>query len=87
MLGSSNCSVKDASVCSVRVYARQGMRANLLGSFYNIEDECFDTCARPAEFQKLLFGLTFFHATARERRKFGPLGWNIQVRLLKQTVS
>lgn len=55
------------------------MRANLTGSFYNIEPEWFDGCLRPAEFQKLLFGLTFFHATVRERRKFGPLGWNIQV--------
>ena len=58
----------------------QGMRANLLGSFYNIEHDWFDTCLRPSEFKKMLFGLTFFHATVRERRKFGPLGWNIQVR-------
>lgn len=57
----------------------QGMRANLLGSFYNIEHDWFDTCLRSAEFKKMLFGLTFFHATVRERRKFGPLGWNIQV--------
>lgn len=57
----------------------QGMRANLLGSFYNIEQDWFDTCLRPSEFKKMLFGLTFFHATVRERRKFGPLGWNIQV--------
>lgn len=56
------------------------MRANLLGSFYNIEQDWFDTCLRPSEFKKMLFGLTFFHATVRERRKFGPLGWNIQVR-------
>ncbi|CAB1113079.1 unnamed protein product [Ectocarpus sp. CCAP 1310/34] len=56
----------------------KGMRANLLGSFYNIESDWFDTCLRPAVFKKMLFGLTFFHATVRERRKFGPLGWNIQ---------
>lgn len=54
------------------------MRANLLGSYYSVEDQWFDSCRRPGEFKKMLFGLCFFHATVRERRKFGPLGWNIQ---------
>merc|ERR1711871_451273 len=56
----------------------KGMRANLLGSLYQVDKEWFETCQRKVEFKKMLFGLCFFHAAVRERRKFGPLGWNIQ---------
>ena len=54
------------------------MRANLLGSLSQVDSQWFESCARKNEFKRMLFGLCFFHAAVRERRKFGPLGWNIQ---------
>jgi len=56
----------------------RGMKANMKRTYQNISQEYLDQCAKPQIWRKLLFSLSFFHAVIQERRKFGPLGWNIR---------
>jgi len=60
----------------------KGIRANLLQSFMAFgatagANDWVDDARRPEELKKLFYGLCFFHAIVQERRKFGPMGWNI----------
>ncbi len=55
-----------------------GIRANLTRTFANMEASELTKTKSPKQYQKLLYGFAFFHAIVQDRRKFGPIGWNIQ---------
>lgn len=54
-----------------------GVRANLTRTFLAVNEEMWTESKKPKETRRLLFALAFFHAAILERRKFGPIGWNI----------
>lgn len=56
----------------------KGIKTNVLRSLNTLSDEQLEDSYRPEEWKKLIFSLAFFHAIVQERRKFGPLGWNIR---------
>eukprot|EP00697_Spironema_sp_BW2_P002563 gnl/Spiro4/13397_TR7140_c0_g1_i1.p1 gnl/Spiro4/13397_TR7140_c0_g1~~gnl/Spiro4/13397_TR7140_c0_g1_i1.p1 ORF type:complete len:560 (+),score=128.04 gnl/Spiro4/13397_TR7140_c0_g1_i1:402-2081(+) len=55
----------------------RGLKASLFRAFQGWTDEKLNGCSKVDEWKRLLFGLFYFHALVLERRKFGPLGWNI----------
>eukprot|EP00928_Gymnodinium_smaydae_P036017 TRINITY_DN25241_c1_g2_i2.p1 TRINITY_DN25241_c1_g2~~TRINITY_DN25241_c1_g2_i2.p1 ORF type:complete len:3507 (-),score=695.75 TRINITY_DN25241_c1_g2_i2:57-10475(-) len=54
----------------------KGLKQAMLRSYLNIDEEWYESCTKPFEMKKMLFGLVFFHGLILERRGFGPVGWN-----------
>ncbi|KAK9794950.1 hypothetical protein WJX73_010224 [Symbiochloris irregularis] len=53
-----------------------GIRAGLRASYQWVSQDLLDAVNRP-EWRQLLFVLCYLHSCIQERRKFGPIGWNV----------
>ncbi|XP_070710496.1 dynein axonemal heavy chain 6 [Pempheris klunzingeri] len=56
----------------------KGLRANMRRAFTEISSNFFEDHVLGRQWRKIVFGICFFHAIIQERKKFGPLGWNIR---------
>ena len=53
-----------------------GMRAGLRNSYAWVNQDMLDAVGR-YEWRQMLFVMCYMHSIVQERRKFGPIGWNI----------
>jgi len=54
-----------------------GLRQNVRSSYEALNWQEIEETEKPESIKKILFGFCFFHAIVQDRRKFGPIGWNI----------
>ncbi|CAG5008051.1 unnamed protein product [Parnassius apollo] len=55
----------------------KGLKANVKKALIDMDADFYENHVLEQDWRTLLFGICMFHAIVQERKKFGPLGWNI----------
>lgn len=65
----------------------KGLKNNIMRSYLTLDKTEFEDCDKLSAYKSLMWGLCFFNAVVLERRKFGPLGWNIPYQFSNSDLS